>query len=87
MPFLIVGLVLIHLCLLHTVGSNNPLGINTNVQTMPFYPYYYVKDLFAFLIMILIFAIIVVYYPNVLGHPDNYIPANPMSTPAHIVPE
>lgn len=87
MPFVIAGLVIIHLSLLHKDGSNNPLGINTNVQTMAFYPYFYVKDLFAFLILVLSLAVIVIYYPNSLGHPDNYIPANPMSTPAHIVPE
>jgi quinol-cytochrome oxidoreductase complex cytochrome b subunit len=87
MPFVIAGLVIIHLSLLHKDGSNNPLGINTNVQTMAFYPYFYVKDLFAFLILVLALAVIVIYYPNSLGHPDNYIPANPMSTPAHIVPE
>ena len=87
MPFAIAGVVIIHLSLLHTEGSNNPLGINTNVQTIPFYPYFYVKDLFAFFVLLLAFAIIIVYYPNTLGHPDNYIPANPMVTPAHIVPE
>jgi len=54
---------------------------------MTFYPYFYVKDLFAFLILVLSLCFIVIYYPNTLGHPDNYIPANPMSTPAHIVPE
>lgn len=87
MPFIIAGLVIIHLSLLHKDGSNNPLGINTNVQTVAFYPYFYVKDLFAFFVLILCLALIVIYYPNSLGHPDNYIPANPMSTPAHIVPE
>ncbi len=87
MPFLIAGLVIIHLSLLHKDGSNNPLGINTNVQTVPFYPYFYVKDLFAFFVLLLSLSVIVVYFPNSLGHPDNYIPANPMSTPAHIVPE
>lgn len=87
MPFIIAGVVIIHLSLLHKDGSNNPLGINTNVQTMPFYPYFYVKDLFAFFILVFILSMIVIYYPNSLGHPDNYIPANPMSTPAHIVPE
>jgi ubiquinol-cytochrome c reductase cytochrome b subunit len=87
MPFLIAGLVIIHLSLLHKDGSNNPLGINTNVQTVPFYPYFYVKDLFAFFVLLLSLSILVVYFPNALGHPDNYIPANPMSTPAHIVPE
>ena len=87
MPFVIAGLVIIHLSLLHKDGSNNPLGANTNVQTVSFYPYFYVKDLFAFFVLLLAFATIVVYYPNTLGHPDNYIPANPMVTPAHIVPE
>ena len=87
MPFIIAGLVIIHLSLLHKDGSNNPLGINTNVQTVAVYPYFYVKDLFAFFVLILCLALIVIYYPNSLGHPDNYIPANPMSTPAHIVPE
>jgi len=87
MPFAIVGVVIIHLALLHKDGSNNPLGINTNVDTIPFYPYYYVKDLFAFFVFAFVFAILVFFYPNLLGHPDNYIPANPLVTPAHIVPE
>jgi ubiquinol-cytochrome c reductase cytochrome b subunit len=86
-PFLIVGLVLVHLSLLHTTGSNNPLGINTNVDFVVFYPYFYVKDLFAFLIYIFFFCFFVFFFPNVLGHSDNYIPANPLVTPPHIVPE
>ena len=86
-PFLIVGLVLVHLSLLHKDGSNNPLGINTNPDTISFYPYFYVKDLFSFLILVLFFSFFVVFYPNVLGHADNYIPANPLVTPPHIVPE
>lgn len=87
MPFVITGLVIVHLSLLHKDGSNNPLGINTNVETVPFYPYFYVKDLFAFFIFMFIFGILVFFYPNLLGHPDNYIPANPLVTPPHIVPE
>jgi len=87
MPFVITGLVIVHLSLLHAHGSNNPLGINKNVDTVPFYPYFYVKDLFAFLILIVFFSFFVFYYPNALGHSDNYIPANPLVTPAHIVPE
>lgn len=87
MPFVIVGLVLVHLALLHNDGSNNPLGINTNTDNISFYPYFYVKDLFAFFILALVFSFFVFFYPNVLGHSDNYIPANPLSTPAHIVPE
>lgn len=87
LPFLIVGLTVVHLSLLHAEGSNNPLGINTNVETIPFYPYFYVKDLFSFFIFMFVFAYFVFFAPNFLGHPDNYIPANPLVTPAHIVPE
>ncbi len=87
MPFVIAGMTLVHLALLHKDGSNNPLGVNGAVDTVSFYPYFYVKDLFSFLILILVFAFFVYFYPNALGHPDNYIPANPMVTPAHIVPE
>ena len=87
LPFLITGFVLIHLSLLHAVGSNNPLGINTNVDSVVFYPYFYVKDLFAFLNFLCLISFFVFFYPNVLGHPDNYIPANPLVTPPHIVPE
>jgi len=87
MPFAIAGLVLLHLSLLHKDGSNNPLGINTNVDYVSFYPYYYVKDLFAFFVFASVFAFFVFFYPNALGHPDNYIPANPLVTPPHIVPE
>jgi ubiquinol-cytochrome c reductase cytochrome b subunit len=87
LPFLIVGLVLVHLSLLHNAGSNNPLGINTNVDLVVFYPYFYVKDLFAFFIFVFVFSVFVFFYPNALGHSDNYIPANPLVTPPHIVPE
>jgi ubiquinol-cytochrome c reductase cytochrome b subunit len=87
LPFVIAGLVLVHLSLLHTVGSNNPLGINKNVDSVPFYPYFYVKDLLAFLALVAFFSFFVFFFPNALGHADNYIPANPLVTPAHIVPE
>ena len=87
MPFVIAGLTIVHLSLLHKDGSNNPLGINKNIDTIPFYPYFYVKDLFSFLILVALFSFFVFYYPNALGHADNYIPANPLVTPAHIVPE
>ena len=86
-PFVIVGAVLIHLILLHEVGSNNPLGITLKTENIPFYPYFYTKDLFGLIILFLIFFIFIFYYPNTLGHPDNYIEANPMKTPLHIVPE
>ena len=87
LPFVIAGLVLVHLSLLHTVGSNNPLGINKNVDSVPFYPYFYVKDLLAFLALVAFFSFFVFFFPNALGHADNYIPANPLVTPAHIVPK
>jgi ubiquinol-cytochrome c reductase cytochrome b subunit len=87
LPFIIVGFVLIHLALLHKYGSNNPLGIDTDVEYVPFYPYFFIKDLFAFSVYLFILVILVFFYPNLLGHPDNYIPANPMVTPPHIVPE
>jgi len=87
MPFVIVGVVLIHLILLHEVGSNNPLGLTLKTENIPFYPYFYTKDLFGLMILLLIFFTFVFYYPNTLGHPDNYIEANPMKTPLHMVPE
>jgi quinol-cytochrome oxidoreductase complex cytochrome b subunit len=87
LPFIIVGAVLLHLVLLHENGSNNPLGIYIKMENVPFYPYFYVKDLFGFIVLMLFFSIFVYYYPNTLGHPDNYIGADPMKTPLHIVPE
>jgi len=79
--------VFIHLYLLHENGSNNPLGIVSLGDRISFYPYLYVKDLFGFFVFILIFSFFVIYSPNYLGHPDNYIEANSLVTPAHIVPE
>jgi ubiquinol-cytochrome c reductase cytochrome b/c1 subunit len=89
MPFLIVGVVLIHLVSLHTVGSNNPTGveIKTKKDAIPFHPYFTIKDMVGFVAFFLVFGYFLFFYPNSLGHPDNYIPANPMVTPAHIVPE
>ena len=87
LPFLIAGVTLIHLALLHKVGSNSPIGSDTGVDNIPFYPYYVSKDIFAFTVYLLIFGIFVFYFPNVLNHPDNYIPADPLHTPAHVVPE
>lgn len=87
LPFVIAALVLVHLVLLHQDGSNNPLGISSKGDKIPFYPYYYVKDLLGIVVFSLFFAIFVFFYPNLLGHPDNYIEANPLVTPPHIVPE
>lgn len=87
LPFIIAALALVHLALLHLDGSTNPLGVDSSSDKIPFYPYFYVKDLFGFLILMAIFSYFVFFHPNTLGHPDNYIPANPMVTPPHIVPE
>jgi ubiquinol-cytochrome c reductase cytochrome b subunit len=87
LPFLIAGLVLVHLALLHLDGSGNPLGLNHTPDKISFYPYFYVKDLFAFVCFLLFFSFFIFFFPNLLGHPDNYIEANAMVTPPHIVPE
>jgi len=85
--FVLVGLVVMHLALLHEVGSNRPLKVNFEVDNVPFYPIYVVKDLFVLTIMLTLFFCVVCFYSNSLGHPDNYIIANSMVTPLHIVPE
>ena len=90
LPFMIAGVVILHIWALHVPGNNNPTGIEVQEvekDTVPFHPYYTVKDGFAIVIFLIIFAIFVFYAPNVLGHADNYIEANPLVTPAHIVPE
>ena len=89
-PFLILGLVVLHIWALHVPGNNNPIGIDVkkpSKDTVPFHPYIVIKDGFALLMFMIVFAFFVFYSPNILGHADNYIEANPMVTPAHIVPE
>jgi ubiquinol-cytochrome c reductase cytochrome b subunit len=89
LPFVIVGVVVLHIWALHIPGSSNPTGVEVKSEsdTVPFYPYFIAKDGWAALAFLFIFCAVVFFAPNMLGHPDNYIPANPMSTPAHIVPE
>ena len=87
LPFLLAALVVAHLIALHTHGSNNPNGISGNGDRYAFHPYFIFKDLVTILFFFLVLSIMVFYYPNFLGHSDNYIPANPMQTPASIVPE
>ena len=87
LPFIIAGLVLTHLSILHIIGSTNPLGICSKIDRISFYPYFYVKDLFGFLILILFLSCLVFFNPNLLNHPDNYIKADAIVTPTHIVPE
>jgi ubiquinol-cytochrome c reductase cytochrome b subunit len=89
LPFVIAGVIILHIWALHIPGSNNPTGIDVKSEqdTVPFHPYYTAKDGFGLGVFLIIFSLIVFYAPNMLGHPDNYIAANPLSTPAHIVPE
>ena len=87
LPFIIAGMTLIHLTLLHTDGSNDPIGSDTGIDDIPFYPYFLIKDLFAFTCFLFIFAFFVFCAPNVLNHPDNCVPANSIKTPPHVVPE
>ncbi|WP_068086359.1 cytochrome b [Polycladidibacter stylochi] len=89
LPFVLIGIILLHIWAFHTTGNNNPAGVDPKSEkdTVPFHPYYTVKDLFAIIVFFIFFAWFTFYLPNFMGHPDNYIEANPMVTPAHIVPE
>lgn len=89
LPFVLLGLVILHIIAIHISGSNNPTGIDvqTEQDTVSFHPYFTVKDSFGVMVFLAIWAFFVFFAPNYMGHPDNYIPANPLSTPAHIVPE
>jgi len=87
LPFIIAALIVVHFMGLHEHASNNPLGINSNVDKVPFHPYFTYKDLFGLFIFLIFFSIFIYFAPNILGHSDNYIPANPLVTPTHIVPE
>lgn len=86
-PFIIIALVIIHLIALHINGSSNPLGITSNLDRLPIHNYYIFKDLITIFVFLIILSLLVFYIPNILGHPDNYIPGNPLITPASIVPE
>nr|YP_010148840.1 cytochrome b [Unio elongatulus]QQV69744.1 cytochrome b [Unio elongatulus] len=87
LPFAIMALVAIHLLFLHETGSNNPLGISSNVNLIPFHIYYTVKDVVGFVFLLTLLVFICLFLPNLLTDPENYIPANPLSTPVHIQPE
>nr|YP_009045323.1 cytochrome b [Yoma sabina]AHA03674.1 cytochrome b [Yoma sabina] len=86
-PFIIMMLTMIHLLFLHQTGSNNPLGINSNLDKIPFHPFFTFKDLIGFIILILLLTLLSLINPYLLGDPDNFIPANPLVTPIHIQPE
>ncbi len=89
LPFVLVGVIFLHLWALHRFGSNNPLGIDAKgpQDKIPFHPYYTIKDSFGLAVFLLVYLGFVFFAPNFMGEPDNYIPANPLNTPAHIVPE
>jgi len=89
LPFVIAGVVILHIWALHVPGNNNPTGVDVKTErdTIPFHPYYSIKDGFTIVLFLIVFAALLFYLPNYLSHPDNYIPANPLQTPPHIVPE
>src|SRR5277367_1983680 len=89
LPFVIVAVIFLHIVALHITGSNNPLGIEVKgpADTLPFHPYYTAKDSVGICVFLIVFAVLVFFAPNYLGHADNFIPANPLSTPSEIVPE
>nr|WNH42144.1 cytochrome b [Neoperla nigricauda] len=87
LPFIVTAAVMIHLLFLHQTGSNNPLGLNSDADKIPFHPYFSFKDIAGFLILIMILTILTLSEPYLLGDPDNFTPANPLVTPVHIQPE
>nr|UCU06778.1 cytochrome b [Xylota coquilletti] len=87
LPFIVLAAVMIHLLFLHQTGSNNPIGLNSNLDKIPFHPYFSYKDITGFIIMLLLLTMLTLSNPYLLGDPDNFIPANPLVTPIHIQPE
>nr|YP_010956704.1 cytochrome b [Gymnothorax kolpos]WMY89797.1 cytochrome b [Gymnothorax kolpos] len=87
LPFVVLAATLLHLLFLHETGSNNPAGLNSDADKVPFHPYFSYKDLLGFIIMLTALTSLALFYPNALGDPDNFTPANPMVTPPHIKPE
>nr|Q34760.2 RecName: Full=Cytochrome b; AltName: Full=Complex III subunit 3; AltName: Full=Complex III subunit III; AltName: Full=Cytochrome b-c1 complex subunit 3; AltName: Full=Ubiquinol-cytochrome-c reductase complex cytochrome b subunit [Hippotragus niger]AAD13495.1 cytochrome b [Hippotragus niger] len=87
LPFIISALAMVHLLFLHETGSNNPTGISSDADKIPFHPYYTIKDILGALLLILALMLLVLFAPDLLGDPDNYTPANPLNTPPHIKPE
>nr|QOE76442.1 cytochrome b [Myomyscus sp. VVB-2020] len=87
LPFIITALVIVHLLFLHETGSNNPTGLNSDSDKIPFHPYYTIKDILGVIMMVLFLMTLVLFFPDLLGDPDNYTPANPLNTPPHIKPE
>ena len=86
-PFIIIALVLVHILYLHQTGSNNPLGTDRNMDKLPFHPFFTIKDILGYLIVLCLFFTFILLEPYTLGDPENFIPANPLVTPVHIQPE
>lgn len=87
LPFLISALVIIHILFLHQQGGSNPLGVKSAIAKIPIHPYFTIKDVIGFIILLFVFSVCVLFFPNIIGDPENFIPANPLSTPLHIKPE
>lgn len=87
MPFLVAAASLVHILFLHQSGANNPLGVARDVDKIPFHPYFTYKDIVGFVVMLMFLVMLTLLYPYMLGDPDNFVPANPLVTPAHIQPE
>nr|WHN78743.1 cytochrome b [Panzeria anthophila] len=87
LPFIVLATTMIHILFLHETGSNNPIGLNSNIDKIPFHPYFTYKDIVGFILMTMTLIMLVLIYPYLLGDPDNFIPANPLVTPIHIQPE
>nr|YP_009373414.1 cytochrome b [Neostylopyga rhombifolia]AQD17635.1 cytochrome b [Neostylopyga rhombifolia] len=87
LPFIVTAAVMVHLLFLHQTGSNNPIGLNSNIDKIPFHPYFTIKDIVGFMILIMVLTILSLKEPYILGDPDNFTPANPLVTPIHIQPE
>nr|WKU83868.1 cytochrome b [Chalcosyrphus chalybeus] len=87
LPFIVLAMIMIHLLFLHQTGSNNPMGLNSNLDKIPFHPYFSYKDIVGFIILLLMLTSLTLWNPYLLGDPDNFIPANPLITPIHIQPE
>ena len=87
LPLVIAALAVLHLLILHRVGSSNPMGVDSSLDSIRFFPYFFLKDVVAYLALLCFYFYVVCYAPNAFGHSDNYIKANPMVTPTHIVPE
>nr|WKU83984.1 cytochrome b [Mallota florea] len=87
LPFIVLAMVMIHLLFLHQTGSNNPIGVNSNIDKIPFHPYFSYKDIVGFIVLLMLLTMLTLWNPYLLGDPDNFIPANPLVTPIHIQPE